>query len=162
MDALAAFGLKYFCGTFCFLGFRTQIRMNLCVSCFFSQGIVSRSLRMQFRCGWLGLDVAMYPFSTFVAVDSWGPNSTTAKEIAWFICQEWSLRIKTTLRLFHWARYPLITSATVDGRNPAPPGMYKNPVAIGISYQPQLVSQISSINRMTLKSKQNISNEGLV
>ena len=156
------FGLKYLCGTY-----RNRFKPHpdtyeFVCELFFSQGIVSRSLRMQFRCWWLGLYVAMYPFSTFVPVDSWGHNSTTAKEIAWFICQEWSLRIKTTLCLFHWARYPLITIPTFDGRNAAPPGMYKNPVTIGISYQPQLVSQISSINRMTLKSKQIISNEWLV
>ena len=29
---------------------------------------------------------------------------------------------------------------TVDGRNPAPPGMYKNLVNNGINYRPQLVS----------------------
>ena len=39
---------------------------------------------------------------------------------------------------------------TVDGRNPAPPGIYKH-VKLnknGINYQPQLVSRISSINSM--------------
>ena len=36
---------------------------------------------------------------------------------------------------------------TVDGRNPAPPGMVKKTVwMMGINYQPQLVSRISSIN----------------
>ena len=34
----------------------------------------------------------------------------------------------------------------VDGRNPAPPGMYKNLANNGINYQPQLVSRILSIN----------------
>ena len=33
--------------------------------------------------------------------------------------------------------------ATVDGRNPVPPGMYKTLVNSGINYQPQLVSRIS-------------------
>ncbi len=38
---------------------------------------------------------------------------------------------------------------TVDGRNPAPPGMYiSNPVNNGINYQPQLVSRISTSNSM--------------
>ena len=35
---------------------------------------------------------------------------------------------------------------TVDGRNLAPPAMFKNPVNNGINYQPQLVSRISAIN----------------
>ena len=35
---------------------------------------------------------------------------------------------------------------TVDGRNPAPAEMYNNPVNNGRNYQPQLVSQISSIS----------------
>ena len=40
-------------------------------------------------------------------------------------------------------------SGTVDGRDPKqPPGMYKNLVNSGRNYQPQLVSQISSINSM--------------
>ena len=41
---------------------------------------------------------------------------------------------------------------TVDGRTPAPAGMYKthqNPVNNGINYQPHLGSRISSINNMT-------------
>ena len=43
-----------------------------------------------------------------------------------------------------------ICTHTVDGRNPKqPPGMYKNRANIGINYQPQLVSRISSINSMT-------------
>ena len=32
------------------------------------------------------------------------------------------------------------TGGTVDGRNPAPPGMHNNPVNNGISYQPQRVN----------------------
>jgi len=36
---------------------------------------------------------------------------------------------------------------TVNGRIPAPPGIYiKDPVNNGINYQPQLVVRISSIN----------------
>ena len=38
---------------------------------------------------------------------------------------------------------------TVDGRKPAPPGMHKNLRTNGINYQPQLVSRISSINRIS-------------
>ena len=41
------------------------------------------------------------------------------------------------------------TKKKVDGRNPAPPGMYKNPVNNGINYQPHLVSRISSIHSMS-------------
>ena len=37
-------------------------------------------------------------------------------------------------------------STTVDGRNPAPAGMFSNPVNSGINYQPQLVSRISAMN----------------
>jgi len=33
----------------------------------------------------------------------------------------------------------ILMSGTVDGDNPAPPDMYKNPVNDGINYQPQLV-----------------------
>ena len=40
-------------------------------------------------------------------------------------------------------------SDTVDGRNPAPAGMYYNPVNNGIQCQPQLVCRISSINSIS-------------
>ena len=47
-----------------------------------------------------------------------------------------------------WVRH-----ATVHGWNPAPPGMFKTLVNTGISYLPQLVSRISSINRISPSSK---------
>ena len=45
----------------------------------------------------------------------------------------------------------LVQVDTVDGRNPAPPLGCKNPVNNGINYQPQLVSRIYSITRLTFK-----------
>jgi len=38
---------------------------------------------------------------------------------------------------------------TVDGRHPAPPGIYQTPLNNGINYQHQLVSRISSINNIS-------------
>ena len=40
----------------------------------------------------------------------------------------------------------LFGNPTVDGWNPAPPGMYETPTNNGNNYQPQLVRWISAIN----------------
>ena len=57
--------------------------------------------------------------------------------------------IDDSLQLFPTSSYPNTMqtfTGTVDGRNPAPPGMFFNPVNNGMNYQPQLVSPILSIN----------------
>ena len=53
--------------------------------------------------------------------------------------------------------FTLLTSSTVDGRNPKqPPGMYKKPVNNGITHQPQLVSRISEPSTVLYPEKNHI------
>ena len=48
-----------------------------------------------------------------------------------------------------WKKIAAMELHTVDGRHPAPPGIYQTTLNNGINYQHQLVSRISSINSIS-------------